>query len=149
MAGLSDITIGNFTKLYYLDIDNADAETEITNVQSITHPTDEANVIDVQQYGQQYNRKLRGSSTTGNCEVVVNFNPADSSHQYLLAEYKSGRRNSFKLEVNGDIAGTSSSYIEFAGQVVSKTSAGEFDGVTTITFSISVDGALSDWTDAV
>lgn len=149
MPGLADITVANYTKVYYQDRDSADAETEILNIQSFTHPTDEKNIIEVSQYGQDYPRKLSGSSSTGNAEVMVNFDPSDPTHQYLLAEYKSGRKQTFKVEVNGDINGTTSSYYEFNGQVVSKSASGEFDGITAVTFSLSVDGALGDWTDTV
>lgn len=143
MAGLADITVSNYLKVYY---DVAGIDTEITNIQSFTHPTDEKNVIEVAQFGSDYPRKLTGSSSTGNAELVLNFNPSDASHQYLLAAYKSGAKQTFKVEVNSDVAGTKSSYYEFEGQVASKSVSGDFDTVTTITFSLSVDGAIGDWT---
>ncbi|TON18993.1 hypothetical protein CGH61_19165, partial [Vibrio parahaemolyticus] len=105
MAGLTDISLGNFTKVYYEDLDAGNAETEIANVQSFSHPSDERNIIDVPQYGQTYQRKLAGSASTGAAELVVNFNPADATHKYLLAEYKSGRIQTFKVEVLADEAG--------------------------------------------
>ncbi|MBS9935789.1 MULTISPECIES: phage tail tube protein [Vibrio harveyi group] len=147
MAGLTDISLGNFTKVYYEDLDSGNAEVEIANVQSFSHPSDERNIIDVPQYGQTYQRKLAGSASTGAAELVVNFNPADATHQYLLAEYKSGRIQTFKVEVLADESGTAGSFYTFKGQVASKSASGDFDSVTTITFSLSVDGALGDWTD--
>lgn len=149
MAGLDDITLGNYTKIYYEDRDNADAETEVTEVQSISQPSDESNIVDVAQYGQKYQRKLVGSSSVGAAEIVVNFNPANLTHQYLLGEYKSSRKNTFRIEVNSDAAGSKASSYTFDGYVSSKNASGDFDGVTTLTFSIAVDGALSDWIDAV
>jgi len=146
MSGLNDISLGNFTKIYYEDLDASNAEVEIANVQSFSHPSDERSLVDVPQYGSTYQRKLAGSASTGAAELVVNFNPSDETHQYLLAEYKAGRIQTFKVEVLADEAGSSGSYYTFNGQVTSKSASGDFDSVTTVSFSLSVDGALGDWT---
>lgn len=149
MAGLDDVVVANYTKAYYEDLDTPGTWIEVVGVQSLTHPTDEANIVEVPEYGQNYARKLTGSHTTGNLELTVNFNPSEASHTYLLGEYKSGRSNNWKVEVNSDINGTKGSYYEFSGQVASKSTGGEFDGIATVAFSVSVDGALGDWTDKV
>lgn len=149
MAGLTDISLGNFTKVYYQDLDDTNSEVEIANVQSFSHPSDEKNIVDVPQYGNTYTRKLAGSASTGAAELVVNFDPSEPSHQYLLAEYKAGRMQTFKVEVLADEAGSAGSFYTFTGQVASKSASGDFDAVTTVTFSLSVDGALGDWTPSV
>ena len=147
MAGLTDISIGNFTKVYYNTGTTASPTwVEIERIQSLTHPTDEKNIVEVPRYGSVYPTKLAGSASTGNAEIVVNFNPDNSTHQYLLASYKNSSSEEFKIEVNEDIDGTNGSYFRFAGQVASKTSSGEFDSITTMTFSLSVNGAIGDWT---
>ncbi|EDM66143.1 hypothetical protein PE36_00060 [Moritella sp. PE36] len=146
MAGLTDISVGNFTKVYY---ESATPGTfvEIANIQSITHPTDELNIVEVPQFGQKYPRKLPGSSTTGNAEIVVNFDPADASHIYLLASYKAGDKESFKIEILEAAGSAVGTFITWNGFVSSRSSAGEFDAVTTLTFSLAVDDALGDWED--
>lgn len=146
MAGLTDISLGNFSTISYADdVDTPTTYTDIVNVQTLTHPTDERNIVEVGQYGQIYPRKLVGSSTTGNAEVVVNFDPSNATHQYMLAGYVSGDQIRFRITVFEGNGSANGSYFEFIGRVSSKSSSGEFDAVTTVTFSIAVDGAIDEW----
>lgn len=147
MAGLTDIVVGNFTQVLYSDDNTADPANLVDNVQSLTQPTDTKNIVEVPEYGQQYQRKLAGSSTTGDAEVVVNFDPSLDSHQALLGLYASGERRKFRIQVlDSSEQGANGSYYDFSGQVISKSASSEFDAVTTVTFSISVDGELGAWT---
>jgi hypothetical protein len=91
-------------------------------------------------------RKLVGTASAGPVDIVCNFNPADTTQQYLLASYAAGRREKFKLLMtNAD--GSEGSFVEFDGFVASKSQANEFDAARTITFSIAIDGALGAITD--
>lgn len=149
MAGLSDIVVGNFTKVFYApdSMDATEATEEIENIQSLTQPTDTKNIVEVPQYNQNYQRKLAGSSTTGDAEIVVNFDPNLQSHIDLLDLYDSGERRKFRILVLAQMDGDAGSFYEFYGQVISKSGSSEFDAVTTVTFAISVDGRLEPWDD--
>ena len=145
MAGLDDIVLGNNTKVYYED-STPNTWVEIPNIQANTHPTDERNLIEIPQFGQTYPRKLAGSATTGNSELTVNYKADETAHQYLLASYKANRKERFKIEVNDPSDSSKGEHMEWRGQVASKNSNAEFDAVFGMVFSLSVDGALGDWT---
>jgi hypothetical protein len=144
---LSDITLGNFTKFYYWDKDlGVPAYVAVDEVQTLTHPTAERNIIEVNEFCRDISEKRVGSTTVGNAEIVVNLHPSNTTHARLLAMYKDRTITRFKIEVNDgpDSATPLNSYFEFDGQLSSKTSAGEFDSVMTATFSITVTN-LGEW----
>lgn len=143
MAGLDDISVANYTKLYY---DATGTPVAINEIQSIGELTDEKTIIDVQTYGVQYLRKLVGTSNAGPLEIVVNLDPSDATHVYLLNSYKNGTREAFKLEMS-NAAGTQGDSISFNGFVGSKTIGNDFDTARTVSFSIAIDGALGDLTE--
>lgn len=140
MAGLDDISVANYTKLYY---GLSGSEVEITHVQSVGELTDEKTIIDVQEYGVQYLRKLVGTASAGPLEVIVNLDPSDATHQYMLNSYKLGTQESFTLELT-NAAGDKGDRVTFKGFVGSKSIGNDFDSARTVSFSIAVDGALSD-----
>lgn len=145
MAGLDDISVANYTKLSY---GAEGAEVLITEVQSIGELTDEKTIIDVQEYGAAYLRKLVGTANAGPLEIVINLNPADITHKYLLASYKAGTRERFTLELT-NAAGDKSDSVVFNGFLGSKTFGNDFDSARTASISIAIDGALGDLTAAV
>jgi hypothetical protein len=140
MAGLTDISLANFTKIFVTD--TVDYDTEITNVQSISEVSDEASVIDVPEYGVKYQRKLVGSATAGSVEVVVNLNPSDASFQLLEQYYTNSTRTKVKyLMLDG--GGVNGNFVTFDALVSSKSLSSEFDAVRTVTFTLVIDGAIS------
>lgn len=143
MAGLIDITLGNFTKFYITE--TTDFDTLVTNVQSVGELSDESTIVDVAEYNVKYMRKLVGSASAGPIELVVNFDPSDASYVLLESFYKAGTRFAAKLEMltSDESAG---SFITFNALCASKSFSNEFDGVRTVTFSIVIDGAISDVT---
>lgn len=148
MAGLNDISVANFTVLDVLQDDNTTYD-QLESVSSIGELTDEKTVIDVTEYGAEYLRKLIGTASAGPLEVVVNTNPdttAAPQQARMLALYKSGARNKFRIVMNANSTGTDGDFIEFTGLVASKSQSNEFDAARTTTFSIAIDGALGDST---
>lgn len=143
MAGLTDISLGNFTKIHITDA--LDYDTEITNVQGIGELSDESTIVDVAQYGVKYMRKLVGSATAGPIEVVVNLDPSDASYVLLEEYYTEGTKTKAKLEML-DGSQSKGHYVTFDCLVASKSFSNEFDGVRTVTFSLVIDGAVSDLT---
>jgi hypothetical protein len=144
MAHLNDISVGSFTKLFYKDTSTF---LEVTDVQSIGAPSDEATVITVPEYGVQYQRSIVGSKTAGAVELILNWNPSNASHVALNDLYDSSARSEFYIEyTNG--AGTESTFRSFAGYVSSTSLGSEFDAVRSQTVSITVDGALGGFEEA-
>lgn len=140
MAGLDDISVANYTKLKYGD---AGSEVTIVGVQSVGELTDEKTIIDVQEYGSVYLRKLVGTANAGPLEVVINLNPNEVTHKYLLNSYKTGARERFTLELT-NAAGDKGDSVVFNGFLGSKSLGNDFDSARTISMSIAIDGALGD-----
>jgi len=145
MAGLTDITISNYTVLQYTP-DAGTTWVDITNVNSIGDLADQKTVVDVQEYGATYLRKLVGTANAGTVDITVNFSPADASHTYLLASYQAGSAETFRLVMYNTAAKTLGNYIQFNGFVGTKTLSNAFDAARTVVFSIAVDGALGSLT---
>lgn len=144
MAGLDDISVSNFTVVEYTT-DGGTNWLPITNVNAIGDLSDEKNIIDVQEYGATYLRKLVGTANAGPMDITVNFKPDDTSHIYLLASYKAGRQEQMRLVMyNADQS--AGDFVEFNGFVASKSQGNAFDSARTMVFSIAVDGALGDVT---
>ncbi|CAH6913885.1 conserved hypothetical protein [Vibrio chagasii] len=147
MAGLTDIEIGNFSKVFYYK-DDTSKWVEVARVQSLTHPTDERNIVEVAQFGQTYPRKLAGSASVGNAEMMVNYVNAD--HKEIDGLYSDGTRCPFAIQVSSSGAKKDDGmHYTFWGQVASRTVAGDFDAVVTTTYSISVDAGISDWVEGI
>jgi len=142
MAGLDDISVANYTKLKYGEVGS---EVTITNIQSIGELTDEKTIIDVQEYGVAYLRKLVGTANAGPIEILLNLDPSDTSHQYLIASYKSGARERFTLELT-NAAGDKGDSVVFNGFIGSKSLGNDFDSARTVSLSIAIDGAVGDLT---
>ena len=144
MAGLQDISVSNYTNLQYTTDAGAVWGT-ITNVQSLGELSDEKTIIDVQEYGAAYLRKLVGTANAGPMDVTVNFDPSDPTHIFLLNSYKNGTQEQMRLVMN-NADGSAGNFVEFYGFVASKSQGNEFDAARTMTFSIAIDGALGDIT---
>ena len=140
MAGLDDISVANYTKLKYGE---AGSEVTITKVQSIGELTDEKSIIDVQEYGVAYLRKLVGTANAGPMEVLINLDPSDATHQYMINSYKLGTRERFTLELT-NAAGDKGDSVVFNGFVGSKSLGNDFDSARTVSLSIAIDGAVGD-----
>lgn len=148
MAGLDDITVSNYTVLQYSE-DDGTTWVDIKDVQSIGELADEKSIIDVQAYGESYLRKLVGTANAGPMDLVVNFNPTEVTHQYLLNSYKNGDQELMRLVMYNNASKTKGNFVEFNSFVGSKSQGNEFDAARTLTFSIAIDGALGDVTPNV
>lgn len=150
MTTLTDISVSNFTTLLYSTADDVTpASDALTEVQSIGELTDEKTIIDVQQYGKKYLRKLSGTANAGPIEVIVNLNPSDSTHAALISAYDNDTPLYFWLVMHtpaGYGVGSVGDYVSFKGFVASKSISNEFDSARTMTFSIAIDGAVSPLT---
>jgi len=145
MAGLSDISVANFTQLQYETSANFATSETLAEVTSIGELGDEKTIIDVQTYGVEYLRKLTGTANAGPLDITVNINPSDTTHQYMLNLYSTGARQVFRLYMY-DPSLTDGNYVEFTGFVASKSQSNEFDAARTVSFSIAIDGAVGQLT---
>lgn len=146
MAHLDSISIGNYTNLHYVGA--IAVWYKVTEVQSISAPTDEATLVGVQEYNVEYQRNLVGSKSVGTIDLVLNFNPQNSSHKTLIERYKTGTRHNYILEyTNAD--NSLSTYQEFNGIIASKSLSSDFNQVRSLTLRIAVSDGLGDYIDTI
>lgn len=147
MAGLTDISLGNFTEIRH-GAANAvfNSLVKVDDVQSIGELTDEATIVDVQAYGQKYLKKLVGSSNASAIEVVCNYDPSDTNQQALLNAYTNATNIKIALVMLADNTGTKGTYNMFDSLVASATVSNSFDETRTITFSIVPTNGLGTYT---
>ena len=139
MAGLLDISLGNYTKVGYFDT----TEMELDNIQSIGSLSDEATVVDVQEFNTQYLRKLVGSKNAGPIEIVCNYDDADVGQLFLNSLYTSNETNAMSLyftdqSMETTFPPTAGTKLTFNGIVASRSFSSEFDSVRTVTYSIVI-----------
>lgn len=143
MANLAAVSVGNYTKLFY---DNGSAWAEVTNIQSLPAPTDEATVVAVQQYGQLYQKQLVGSRTVSAIELILNWNPTDVTHVGLATLYDTSAETKFYLEYT-DAAGSAQTFQPFSAFVGSASLGSEFDAVRSMTHSLVVADGMGAYTE--
>ena len=154
MAGLSDISLGNFTRILYGQASVAAPTSVLGDVQSIGDITDEATIVDVPAYAQKYLKKLVGSANASAIEVVCNYDPSDAGQIDLFAAYNASAARMIRIEMGIDatFAGDATSHvtgIEFDCLVASASVSNSFDETRTVTFSLVPTDGLGDGYTAV
>lgn len=155
MAGLTDISLGNFTDIVYAptgtlspaggDFSGGDFSA-VGDVQQVGDISDEATIVDVQAYGQKYLKKLVGSANAAAMEVICNYDPTDAGQVDLLKAYKETTQRAIGVimkESDGafDATATNGTFNVFEVLVASASVSNSFDETRTVTFSlVPVDG---------
>ncbi len=141
MAGLEDISLGNFTNVFYGDAGTDDPTNKLGEVQSVGDISDEATIVDVQKYGQKYLRKLVGSANAAPIEVVCNFKPNDAGQIDLLKAYNETTTRRIKIDMDENDTGSNGTTNQFDVLVGSASVTNSFDETRTITFAlVPIDG---------
>ena len=146
MAGLADISIGNCTILHITT--SADYDTPVNNLSTLGDLTEEANLVEVNEYCRDIVRTVAGSTTAGSVEVVVNMDPTDAAFVQLEALYVSGLENAMKVEMLaiGQVTGGIGHFITFGAKVTGHTYLNNFDEVRQVSYTISLQTKLSTLT---
>lgn len=151
MANLSNKFVSSFSELYVSTADTtgaADAaalETIITAdkvslVAEIGSIANEANVIDVPEFGQTFRGKLRGQLDAGQLDSVLYWAPRLADHLALRTAAESG---SVVYVTVKWIDGTNVEYVTFKGFVSSFGIDTAFDDVAKANVTFIIDGALT------
>ncbi|MFM1687935.1 hypothetical protein ACJ7VZ_05340 [Aeromonas salmonicida] len=143
---LADISVSNYTGIYYKD---GTAFKEITDVEGISGITQEDSIVEVKQYNLKYARKLIGSGSAGPVELACTLNPSTDSYKKLVTLSASNARTDFKIVYFADAAKLTAMSRTFTGIVSSMVEGSEYDSQRTVTWTIAVDGALGALVDEV
>ncbi|QWL58221.1 hypothetical protein HQ400_07845 [Aeromonas jandaei] len=141
MAGLSDISTANYTKVEYK---SGAAFKQVLNLEGFSGLGGEVNIIDVMQFNQKYARRLVGSASASPIELVCTYNPADASFVDLLALQKNETKTEFKITQFANAEQKAGHTITVNGFISSVAYGNEFDTQRTVTWTIAVDGAIGD-----
>jgi len=142
MAGTPDINIGLYTEL---EIDGV----AVTEIQSITGGTITANIVEYQHYNEPEKRKLVAGKTVDPYEIVCSYVPASASYKALALLAKSNKKVVCELTLKGGADTASGSQVlTFNGIVSSKSISTEIEAVRTVTYTLVVDGGITE-TDGV
>ncbi len=141
MAGLDDITLGNFTKVFVGEVGQTHVDmSELEEVQSVGDISDEATIVDVQKYGQKYLRKLVGSANASAIDVVCNYVSNSTTEgivqKELLTAYTSSTPKQVIVSMLEDASGTNGVYVSIPVLVASATVSNSFDETRTVTYSL-------------
>lgn len=151
MANLSNKFVSSFSELYVSTADTtgaADAaalETIIASdkvslVAEIGSIANEANVIDVPEFGQTFRGKLRGQLDAGQLDSVLYWAPRLADHLALRTAAESG---SVVYVTVKWIDGANVEYVTFKGFVSSFGIDTAFDDVAKANVTFIIDGALT------
>lgn len=139
MAGLTDISVSNYTKVEYKSGSTSKA---ILNVESFSGLGGETNIIDVMQFNAKYARRLVGSASASPIEIVCTYNPSDVSFVDLLALQKNETKTEFKITQYANAEQKVGSTITVNAFVSSIAYGNEFDAQRTVTWTLAVDGEI-------
>jgi len=154
MANLSNKFVSSFSELYFgtTDVsgaaDAAAVETlltgsdhsKVTLVAEIGNISNEANVIDVPEFGATFRGKLRGQLDAGQLDSVLYWAPRNTEHLALRTAAESG--STVYVTVKW-IDGANVEYVTFKGFVSSFGIDTAFDDVAKANVTFVIDGALT------
>ncbi|MGT2394680.1 hypothetical protein ACVDHD_09485 [Enterobacter roggenkampii] len=103
----------------------------------------ESNVVSVNTFGQQYAKKLLGSRSVPDLTLTVNWKPGSTGQELLASAAASQKLMQVKVTYFQNISDQDGPayYSIVNGYVSSDVVNGDFDGVVTRDFVVSVTGA--------
>ena len=152
---ISNKFVTSFSEIYVSDADTtgaADAtalETLISGdkvslVSEIGSIANEANVIDVPEFGASFKGKLRGQLDAGQLDSVLYWSPRDAAHLSLRTSAETGAVVWVTVKwVDTSTAVNGAEYVTFKGFVSSFGIDTSFDDVAKANVTFVIDGALT------
>lgn len=149
MAGITDKFNGSKTELRYgasvadvttVDKTAADALTAVAKIMDLGTIANEANVIDVPEFGQEYAGKLVGQLNAGTLDLTIAWNPGDTGHAALKSAVTNKTKHLFAVRWTSD--GTDNDYVAFNAYVASFGIETTIDDAVKASVSLAIDGQL-------
>ena len=137
MPGLANATAGNYLTMKI-------GTTEITEIESLTGGTATSNIIEFFNYNSRYSRKVIGSASTDAFELTLTYNPSNTGYIALVKAFEDSKAVAFTILLKDGPTGTGGTQLAFSGYVGSKGVSTEFDTQRTCSFTITVDGGITE-----
>jgi hypothetical protein len=132
----------HFSSSAFADAAAFTASTKVSLVAEIGSISNEANVIDVPEFGATYKGKLRGQLDAGQLDSVLYWAPRDAMHKSIQDAATDGSIVYVGIKWS-DNAGSDAEYVTFKGFVSSFGIDTSFDDVAKANTTFVIDGALT------
>lgn len=150
MGAITTPIIGQSTALHMstsaLALSACTASNKVGEVQSIGDLSLTSNIIEVSQYGTDFNSKLRGKKASDNIEITLNWVPdanTQSEHGALKDAYEDGTQVNFAIIWQDDSAGTNQSGCTFTGFVEGLSISQPLEDVVTMNVTVNIIGGVT------
>lgn len=137
MAGMADANVSNYLEVKI-------GETVIADIESITGFGQNANIIEFFNYNNKYSRKLIGSASVDPMEMVCTYIPESASYKALESARANETKSEIVITLFDSPTKTNGNTLTFNGYVASKSVSTEFDTQRTVSYTIAVDGGVTE-----
>ncbi|MCK6742814.1 pyocin knob domain-containing S74 family peptidase [Enterobacter cloacae] len=139
---MADIFSGKNVKIYYnVDTGNRAVVTagniEISQLAQYPSFSMGNEVAKIETYNDEYANAITGQQTVDEIEIVVNYVPTDTSHQFLDAAYDSRQEFQITIFYNEDLEAGRLESVMVNGVLASRTISGGKDAVVTMSYSFA------------
>ncbi|HCT5366346.1 TPA: hypothetical protein OT044_000453 [Citrobacter koseri] len=137
---MADIFSGKNVKIYYnVDTGNRAVVTagniEISQLAQYPSFSMGNEVAKIETYNDEYANAITGQQTVDEIEIVVNYVPTDTTHQFLDAAYDNGQEFQITIFYNEDLEAGRLESVMVNGVLASRTISGGKDAVVTMSYS--------------
>jgi len=142
MTAISTPFHGLATELHMISAIDAtlDATTKVAEIASVGTLELSANIIEYNQYGADYKRKLAGQKDSGTLSLTVNWVCGDLSHTALKTRYDAGTPQVFAVRW---VSGSENATAQFTGYIANYSIDSPIEDVVSANIEIAIDGAVS------
>ncbi|MDM3025341.1 pyocin knob domain-containing protein [Citrobacter sp. CK194] len=139
---MADIFSGKHVKIYYnVDTGNRAVVTagniEISQLAQYPSFSMGNEVAKIETYNDEYANAITGQQTVDEIEIVVNYVPTDTTHQFLDAAYDNGQEFQITIFYNEDLEAGRLESVMVNGVLASRTISGGKDAVVTMSYSFA------------
>lgn len=117
---------------------------EITDIESLTGFAQNANIIEFFNYNNKYSRKLVGSASVDPMEMVCTYLPESAAYKAMEKARAEETRSAITITLFENATKKTGNTLTFTGIVGSKSILTEFDTQRTVTYSVAVDGGITE-----
>ncbi|EPL0489904.1 hypothetical protein MMK47_000385 [Citrobacter koseri] len=139
---MADIFSGKNVKIYYnVDTGNRAVVTagniEISQLAQYPSFSMGNEVAKIETYNDEYANAITGQQTVDEIEIVVNYVPTDTTHQFLDAAYDNGQEFQITIFYNEDLEAGRLESVMVNGVLASRTISGGKDAAVTMSYSFA------------
>ena len=138
MAGLTEASIANYLTFKMGTVDLT------KELESISGGGMTSTIVEWHNFNKRYSNKAVGSASVEAYECTFTYNPADAGYIALSEALEDSIKSTFTITLHSGPGKTDGTILTFKGLVSSKSIATEYDTQRTVTFSIVVDGGVTE-----